>query len=49
MIKIILIIMGFIAGLAFCIKYNSRDLIEGFDGFARDDCPNILVQKGGRI
>ena len=49
MIKIILIIIGFIAGLAFCIKYSTRDLVEGFDALGNDECPNILVQRDGRI
>ena len=56
MIKIILIVVGFIAGLVFCLSYNSKDLVEGFDGFdglnksaTKEECPNILVRKDGRI
>jgi hypothetical protein len=56
MIKIILIVVGFIAGLVFCLSYNSKDLVEGFDGFdglnksaTAEECPNILVRKDGRI
>ena len=46
MLKIILIVVGFISGLLFCLSYNTKDLVEGF---GNNDCPNILVQKGMRI
>ena len=31
MLKIIIIVIGFILGLVFCLSYNTRDLVEGFD------------------
>ena len=46
MLKIILIVVGFISVLLFCLSYNTKDLVEGF---GNNDCPNILVQKGMRI
>ena len=49
MLKIILIVIGFISGLLFCLSYNSKDLVEGFDNSIKMDCPNILVQKGNKI
>ena len=54
MLKIIIIVIGFILGLVFCLSYNTRDLVEGFDNdekllTRKTDCPNILVQKGRRI
>jgi len=49
MLKIFLIVMGFISGLLFCLSYNTKDLVEGFDNPIKTDCPNILVQKGMRI
>ena len=53
MFKIILIVIGFILGLVFCLTYNTKDLVEGFDGDdlpnVKSECPNILVQGGGRI
>jgi len=49
MLKIILIVIGFISGLLFCVSYNTKDLVEGFDNPIKMDCPNILVQKGSKI
>jgi len=49
MLKIILIVIGFISGLLFCLSYNTKDLVEGFDNPIKKDCPNILVQKGNKI
>jgi len=49
MLKISLIVIGFISGLLFCLSYNTKDLVEGFDNAIKMDCPNILVQKGMKI
>ena len=46
----VIIILGFILGLLFCINYSSKDLVEGLEGFNVDsDCPDILVKKGNRL
>lgn len=45
----ILIVIGFISGIVFCLSYNSKDLVEGFDNPIKRNCPNILVQKGSKI
>ena len=41
------IIIAFLAGLAFCFSFKSKDVKEGFN--TRNDCPNILLQSGTEI
>ena len=42
----ILIIVAFLSGLYFCIKYSSPKSLEGLTNMSQPRCPNILVQKG---
>ena len=41
--KLIAIIIAFILGLAFIVRYRTRDVVEGFTG--SDSCPNLLIKK----
>ena len=43
MYKTAVIVVVFIIGLCFVMKYNN---IEGFDNKLHARCPNILIQKG---
>jgi hypothetical protein len=42
----ILIIVAFLSGLYFCVKYSSPKSLEGLTNMSQPRCPNILVQKG---
>ena len=42
----ILIIVAFLSGLYFCVKYSSLKSLEGLTNMSQPRCPNILVQKG---
>ena len=42
----ILIIVAFLSGLYFCVKYSSPKSLEGLTNMSHPRCPNILVQKG---
>ena len=42
----VLIVVAFLSGLYFCIKYNSPKSLEGLTNMDQPRCPNILVQKG---
>ena len=42
----ILIIVTFLSGLYFCVKYSSPKSLEGLTNMSQPRCPNILVQKG---
>ena len=48
-IKITIIIIGFIAGIIFCMTYNNKDLYEGFSNIENENCPNILLREGEKI
>ena len=41
----ILIIVAFLSGLYFCVKYSSPRSLEGLTNMSQPRCPNILVQK----
>ena len=41
--------IAFLIGLYFCGTYTHRDVTEGFDIFASDDCPNLLIQNGPSV
>ena len=45
----ILLIVTFLSGLYFCMKYNDPKSIEGLTNNNTKRCPNILVQKGSRF
>ena len=45
-IKITIIIIGFIAGIIFCMTYKSKDLYEGFSKIENENCPNLLLREG---
>ena len=41
--------IAFLIGLYFCGTHTHRDVTEGFDIFASDDCPNLLIQNGPSV
>ena len=43
------IILVFLAGLLFCLSFKSRDVWSKKEGFANNNCPNLLMQKGGQL
>ena len=45
--KYVAIMSLFVLGLIFCLSYRSSDFVENFSN--KDDCPNLLVQKGAEI
>ena len=45
--KLLIIALLFLLGLAFCLNYTHYDLVEGFA--SKGQCPNLLVQKGNSI
>ena len=47
MIKKCIIVIIFLLGLLFCLKYSHSDLVEGFA--SKGQCPNLLVQKGKHL
>lgn len=47
MIKTCIVVIIFLLGLLFCMKYTHSDLVEGFA--SKGQCPNLLVQKGNEI
>ena len=47
MIKTCIIVIIFLLGLLFCMRYSHSDLVEGFA--SKGQCPNLLVQKGNEI
>ena len=48
-IKITIIIIGFIAGIIFCMTYKSNDLYEGFSKIENENCPNLLLREGTKL
>lgn len=44
---ILLMIVTFLAGIYFCIKYSNPELSEGFTNPSR--CPNVLIQKDSKF
>ena len=45
--KLLIIALLFLLGLAFCLNYTHYDLVEEFA--SKGQCPNLLVQKGNSI
>ena len=50
MLREMTIILVFLAGLLFCLSFKSRDVWRGKkEGFANNNCPNLLMQKGNQL
>ena len=47
--KLIIISIIFIIGLLFLCSYKSSDLYEGFENNQKEECPNLLIQKGQEL
>ena len=45
--KLVIIVIAFLFGLYFCLRYKSNDLLENFQGTSQ--CPNMLVKKGKEL
>lgn len=46
---LILIIITFISGIYFCIKYSNPDELEGLTNMEQTRCPNILIQSDSKF
>lgn len=48
-LKLIIIIIIFLAGLYFCLNYTSKNMVEGFENSNQSSCPDVLIKQGNEL